>query len=67
MKSLKRKMTMRQENYYLQRQQQPQPAGAVAAQIMECLARAQARIPNLLGQAMFETIGPNVPAAEPAR
>lgn len=47
-----------------ERWQQPQPAGAVAAQIMECLARAQARIPNLLGQAMFETIGPNVPAAE---
>ena len=47
-----------------ERWQQPLPASAVAAQIMECLARAQARIPNLLGQAMFETIGPNVPAAE---
>lgn len=46
-----------------ERWQQPQPASAVAAQVMECLARAQARIPNLLGQAMFETIGPNDPAA----
>lgn len=38
--------------------------GAVAAQVMECLARAQARIPDLLGRALFETIGPNDPAAE---
>ena len=43
--------------------QQP-PMGAVAAQVMECVARAQARIPDLLGRAMFETIGPNDPAAE---
>ncbi|WP_112263937.1 YbaB/EbfC family nucleoid-associated protein [Lentzea terrae] len=38
--------------------------GAVAAQVMECLARAQARIPDLLGRALFETVGPNDPAAE---
>ncbi|WP_086666613.1 hypothetical protein [Lentzea kentuckyensis] len=43
--------------------EQRQPAGVMAAQVMECLARAQARIPHLLGQAMFETIGPNDPAA----
>lgn len=43
--------------------QQPRPMSAVAAQVMECVARAQARIPDLLGQAMFETIGPNDPAA----
>jgi hypothetical protein len=46
-----------------ERRDQPQPLGAVAAQVMECLARAQARIPDLLGQAMFETVGPNDPAA----
>ena len=38
--------------------------GAVAAQVMECLARAQARIPDLLGRALFEAIGPGDPAAE---
>ncbi|MFD9701857.1 YbaB/EbfC family nucleoid-associated protein [Lentzea sp. NPDC059081] len=42
--------------------QQP-PMGAVAAQVMDCVARAQARIPDLLGRAMAETIGPGDPAA----
>jgi hypothetical protein len=35
---------------------------AIAAQIMECVRRAQARIPDLLGQAMFETVGANDPS-----
>ena len=47
-----------------ERWHQPLPASAVAAQVMECLARAQARIPDLLGRTVFETIGPNDPAAE---
>ncbi len=47
-----------------ERWHQQLPLGAVAAQVMECVARAQARIPDLLGQAMFKTIGPNDPAAE---
>jgi hypothetical protein len=47
-----------------ERWHQPLPAGAVAAQVMECLARAQARIPDLLGRAAFETIGPDDPAAQ---
>lgn len=41
----------------------PVPAAEVAAQIMDCVRRAQARIPELLRQAMFDTIGPDDPSA----
>jgi DNA-binding protein YbaB len=44
-----------------ERWHQPQPLAAVAAQIMQCLALAQARIPELLQQAMFEVVGPHDP------
>jgi hypothetical protein len=35
----------------------PQPLPEVAAEIMDCVRRAQARIPELLRQAMSETVG----------
>jgi hypothetical protein len=41
---------------------EPPPMPAIAAQIMECVRRAQARIPDLLGQAMFETVGATDPS-----
>jgi YbaB/EbfC DNA-binding family protein len=44
-----------------ERWHQSQPLAAVAAQVMRCLARAQARIPELLQQAMFEAVGPHDP------
>jgi DNA-binding protein YbaB len=40
----------------------PQPPEEVAAQIMECVRRAQARIPDLLRQAMFDTVGTQDPS-----
>lgn len=46
-----------------ERWHQPQPLNMVAAQVMECVQRAQARIPDLLRQAIFEAVGPNDPAA----
>ena len=41
----------------------PDPLPDIAAEIMDCLRRAQARIPELLRQAMFETVGPQDPSA----
>ncbi|MFD4673248.1 YbaB/EbfC family nucleoid-associated protein [Lentzea sp. NPDC058450] len=41
-----------------------EPLPVIAAQVMDCVRRAQARIPELMGQAMAETIGPNDPAAQ---
>jgi DNA-binding protein YbaB len=40
----------------------PEPLDAVAAEIMACLGRAQARIPELLRQAMFDTVGDRDPS-----
>ncbi|TCO52479.1 YbaB/EbfC family nucleoid-associated protein [Actinocrispum wychmicini] len=41
----------------------PTPATRIAVEIMQCVRRAQARIPDLLQQAMIETVGPRDPAA----
>jgi hypothetical protein len=40
------------------------PMGLLSTRIMACVRRAQARIPDLLGQAMLATIGPDDPAAQ---
>ena len=40
----------------------PEPLDAIAAEIMACLRRAQARIPELLRQAMFDTVGSREPS-----
>lgn len=45
-----------------ERWHQPQPLSTVAAEVMECLGRAQARIPDLLREAMFDAVGPDDPA-----
>ncbi|MFD5829480.1 YbaB/EbfC family DNA-binding protein [Lentzea sp. NPDC060358] len=48
----------------LQDRGQPRPPlGAVAAQVLDCVARAQARIPDLLGRVLVETVGPGDPGA----
>jgi DNA-binding protein YbaB len=39
-----------------------EPLPALAAEIMDCVRRAQARIPDLLRQAMFETVGSQDPS-----
>ncbi|MGI5500041.1 YbaB/EbfC family nucleoid-associated protein [Lentzea sp. CA-135723] len=41
-----------------------EPLPVIAAQVMDCVRRAQARIPELMGQAMAETVGPHDPAAQ---
>jgi DNA-binding protein YbaB len=41
----------------------PDPLPAIAAEIMDCLRRAQARIPDLLRQAMVDTVGLQDPSA----
>jgi DNA-binding protein YbaB len=41
----------------------PQAPEEVAAQIMACIRRAQARIPELLRQAMFDTVGTQDPSS----
>ncbi|ANZ40410.1 hypothetical protein BBK82_34725 [Lentzea guizhouensis] len=43
------------------RQREPLPV--IAAQVMDCVRRAQARIPALVDQAMAETVGAHDPAA----
>ncbi|HEX6357352.1 YbaB/EbfC family nucleoid-associated protein [Actinophytocola sp.] len=40
---------------------QPKPLPELAAQVMDCVRRAQARIPNLLKQAMTESVGDTDP------
>jgi hypothetical protein len=40
---------------------QPKPLGEVAAQVMDCVRRAQAKIPDLLRQAMTESVGTDDP------
>ncbi|MDX3658983.1 hypothetical protein PV646_16895 [Streptomyces sp. ID05-26A] len=40
-----------------------EPLPVLAAQVMDCVRRAQARIPALVDQAMTETIGPHDAAA----
>lgn len=42
----------------------PVPLPELATEIMDCLQRAQARIPELLRQAVVDTVGPNDPAAQ---
>ncbi|HET9143019.1 YbaB/EbfC family nucleoid-associated protein [Actinophytocola sp.] len=39
----------------------PEPLADVAAEIMACLRRAQARIPDLLRDTMFDVVGPDDP------
>jgi hypothetical protein len=39
------------------------PLDLVAEEIMSCLGRAQARIPDLLGQTVFDTVGTQDPSA----
>ncbi|MGW6449851.1 YbaB/EbfC family nucleoid-associated protein [Lentzea sp. NPDC055074] len=39
------------------------PLPVIAAQVMDCVRRAQARIPDLVGQAMAETVGTRDAAA----
>lgn len=41
---------------------EPPPMPVIAAQVMECVRRAQARIPDLLRRAMFETVGASDPS-----
>jgi YbaB/EbfC DNA-binding family len=41
----------------------PDPLPVVAAEIMDCLHRAQARIPDLLHRAMLDTVGGTDPSA----
>jgi len=50
-------------NLVLRERWHPDPLPDIAAEIMDCLRRAQARIPDLLRQAMFETVGPQDPSA----
>jgi hypothetical protein len=40
------------------------PMGLLSTRIMACVRRAQARIPELLGQAMLATVGADDPAAQ---
>ena len=42
----------------------PLPAGEVAAEIMDCVRRAQARIPELLRQTINATVGPRDPTVD---
>ncbi|MFL6144413.1 MAG: YbaB/EbfC family nucleoid-associated protein [Labedaea sp.] len=39
----------------------PEPLDAIADEVMACVRRAQARIPELLRQAMFDTVGDQDP------
>lgn len=43
---------------------QPVPLAQVAVQVMACVRQAQARIPELVRQAMAETVGAQDPAAQ---
>lgn len=40
----------------------PDPLPAIAAEILDCMRRAQARLPDLLRQAMIETVGAHDPS-----
>jgi len=41
---------------------EPPPMPVIAAQVMECVRRAQGRIPDVLRRAMFDTVGANDPS-----
>src|SRR5256885_3783826 len=49
-------------NLVLRERWHPEPLPALAAEILDCLRRAQARIPDLLRQAMFDTVGSQDPS-----
>src|SRR4051794_3316580 len=40
----------------------PEPLADLAGEVMDCLRRAQARIPELLRRTMFEVVGPQDPS-----
>ncbi|HEX6340143.1 YbaB/EbfC family nucleoid-associated protein [Umezawaea sp.] len=46
----------------LRERRRPEPLPRIAAEIMDCVRRAQARIPDLLRQAMVDTVGPQDPS-----
>jgi DNA-binding protein YbaB len=49
-------------NLVLRERWHPEPLPALAAEILDCVRRAQARIPDLLRQAMFDTVGSQDPS-----